>query len=287
MSTRYLRNSLAFLLFLQSAIILTGGGVRLTGSGLGCPTWPECTPGSYRPVEGQVEGDFHSWIEFGNRLLTFVLLLASIIAIVAVLKSGRKDLRTLVLLQLLGIFGQGVLGGITVLTNLNPIPVAGHFLLSIALVAAGITLYQQHDKKYSKVEQISLFARLHLLFAIAVMVLGTIVTGTGPHAGDVGSPRFDFEIQTIARIHADVVIIFLLITIAYYFFGKASHETKRLIRILGLLSIAQGILGFVQYFQGVPELLVAFHMLGSILVWFAAWRIWLSATRTSTPISLG
>ena len=275
------------MLFLQSAIILTGGGVRLTGSGLGCPTWPECTPGSYRPVEGQVEGDFHSWIEFGNRLLTFVLLLASIIAIVAVLKSGRKDLRTLVLLQLLGIFGQGVLGGITVLTNLNPIPVAGHFLLSIALVAAGITLYQQHDKKYSKVEQISLFARLHLLFAIAVMVLGTIVTGTGPHAGDVGSPRFDFEIQTIARIHADVVIIFLLITIAYYFFGKASHETKRLIRILGLLSIAQGILGFVQYFQGVPELLVAFHMLGSILVWFAAWRIWLSATRTSTPISLG
>jgi cytochrome c oxidase assembly protein subunit 15 len=216
-----------------------------------------------------------------------VLLLASIIAIVAVLKSGRKDLRTLVLLQLLGIFGQGVLGGITVLTNLNPIPVAGHFLLSIALVAAGITLYQQHDKKYSKVEKISLFARLHLLFAIAVMVLGTIVTGTGPHAGDVGSPRFDFKIQTIARIHADVVILFLLLTIAYYFFGKTSHETKRLIRILGLLSIAQGVLGFVQYFQGVPELLVAFHMLGSILVWFAAWRIWLSATRTSTPISLG
>ena len=287
MSTRYLRISLAFLLFLQSAIILTGGGVRLTGSGLGCPTWPECTPGSYRPVEGQVEGDFHSWIEFGNRLLTFVLLLASIIAIIAVLKSGRKDLRTLVLLQLLGIFGQGVLGGITVLTNLNPIPVAGHFLLSIALVAAGITLYQQHNKKFIKIEKISLFARIHLLFAIAVIVLGTIVTGTGPHAGDVGSPRFDFKIQTIARIHAEVVILFLLITIAYYFVGKPSSETKRLIRILGLLSIAQGILGYVQYFQGVPELLVALHMLGSILVWFAAWRIWLSATRTSTPISLG
>lgn len=287
MATRYLRFSLGLLLFIQSAIILTGGGVRLTGSGLGCPTWPECTPGSYRPVEGQVEGDFHSWIEFGNRLLTFVLLLASIIAIIAVLKSGRKDLRTLVLLQLLGIFGQGVLGGITVLTNLNPIPVAGHFLLSIALVAAGITLYQQHNKKFIKIEKISLFARIHLLFAIAVIVLGTIVTGTGPHAGDVGSPRFDFEIQTIARIHAEVVILFLLITIVYYFVGKPSSETKRLIRILGLLSIAQGILGYVQYFQGVPELLVALHMLGSILVWFAAWRIWLSATRTSTPITLG
>jgi len=287
MATRYLRFSLGLLLFIQSAIIVTGGGVRLTGSGLGCPTWPECTPGSYRPVVGQAEGEFHSWIEFGNRLLTFVLLLSSIIAIVAVLKSKRKDLRSLVLLQLLGILGQGVLGGITVLTNLNPIPVAGHFLLSIALIAAAITLYQQHDKKYTKIQKISLFARLHLLFAIAVMVLGTIVTGTGPHAGDVGSPRFDFKIQMIARIHADVVITFLLITIAYYFLGKLSNETKRLIRILGLLSIAQGILGFVQYFQGVPELLVAFHIIGSILVWIAAWRIWLSATRTSTPISLG
>lgn len=287
MSTRYLRFSLALLLFIQSAIIVTGGGVRLTGSGLGCPTWPECTAGSYRPVDGQIEGSFHSWIEFGNRLLTFVLLLSSIIAIVAVLKSKRKDLRTLVLLQLLGILGQGVLGGITVLTNLNPIPVAGHFLLSIALVAAGITLYQQHNKKYMKIPAISPFARLHLLFAIAVIVLGTIVTGTGPHAGDVESPRFDFKIQMITRIHADVVIIFLAITVAYYFFGKLSQETKRHIRILGLLSIAQGILGFVQYFQALPELLVAFHIVGSILVWFASWRIWLSATRTHTPISLG
>ena len=287
MATRYLRFSLGLLLFIQSAIIVTGGGVRLTGSGLGCPTWPECTPGSYRPVVGQAEGHLHSWIEFGNRLLTFVLLLSSIIAIVAVLKSKRKDLRTLVLLQLLGILGQGVLGGITVLTDLNPIPVAGHFLLSIALIAAGITLYQQHDKKYTKIPTISPFARLHLLFAIAVIVIGTIVTGTGPHAGDVESPRFDFNIELIARIHGDVVIVFLLITIAYYFLGKLSHETKRLIRILGLLSIAQGILGFVQYFQGVPALLVAFHIIGSILVWIAAWRIWLSATRTSTPISLG
>lgn len=287
MATRYLRFSLGLLLFIQSAIIVTGGGVRLTGSGLGCPTWPECTPGSYRPVVGQAEGHLHSWIEFGNRLLTFVLLLSSIIAIVAVLKSKRKDLRMLVLLQLLGILGQGVLGGITVLTDLNPIPVAGHFLLSIALIAAGITLYQQHDKKYTKIPTISPFARLHLLFAIAVIVIGTIVTGTGPHAGDVESPRFDFNIEFIARIHGDVVIVFLLITIAYYFLGKLSHETKRLIRILGLLSIAQGILGFVQYFQGVPALLVAFHIIGSILVWIAAWRIWLSATRTSTPISLG
>ena len=154
MATRYLRISLGVLLFLQSAIVVTGGGVRLTGSGLGCPTWPECTPGSYRPVVGQAEGHFHSWIEFGNRLLTFALVLAAIVAVVAVLKSGRKDLRTLVVLQLLGILGQGVLGGITVLTKLNPIPVAGHFLLSTALIAAATTLYYQHDRKYVKVPKI-------------------------------------------------------------------------------------------------------------------------------------
>ncbi len=287
MATRYLRPILGILLFFQSAIIVTGGGVRLTGSGLGCPTWPECTPGSYRPVAGQAEGHFHSWIEFGNRLLTFALILSAIVAIIAVLKSKRKDLRLLVVFQLLGILGQGVLGGITVLTKLNPIPVAGHFLLSIILMAAGITLYYQHDKKFTKISNIKPFARIHLLFATAVIVLGTMVTGTGPNAGDWQAPRFHFKIQKIAWLHADVVIIFLLISIAYYFLGNISHETKRLIRILGLLSVAQGAIGFIQYYQGVPALLVGIHLLGSTLVWIAAWRIWLSATRTSTPISIG
>jgi cytochrome c oxidase assembly protein subunit 15 len=287
MATRYLRLSLGVLLFLQSAIVVTGGGVRLTGSGLGCPTWPECTPGSYRPIVGQAEGHFHSWIEFGNRLLTFALMLAAIIAVVAVLKSGRKDLRALVLLQFLGILGQGVLGGITVLTKLNPIPVAGHFLLSIALIAAGTTLYYQHDKKFLKISSIKIVSRIHIIIATTIIVLGTMVTGTGPHAGDWQAPRFPFKIQTIARIHADAVIIFLILTVAYYFLGKLSEETKRLIRILGFISIAQGALGFVQYYQGVPPLLVGIHQLGSILVWIAAWRIWLSTSRLSTPISLG
>jgi len=287
MVTRYLRFSLGVLLFLQSAIVVTGGGVRLTGSGLGCPTWPECTPGSYRPIVGQAEGHFHSWIEFGNRLLTFALMLAAIIAVVAVLKSGRKDLRALVLLQFLGILGQGVLGGITVLTKLNPIPVAGHFLLSIALIAAGTTLYYQHDKKFLKISSIKIVSRIHIIIATSIIVLGTMVTGTGPHAGDWQAPRFPFKIQTIARIHADAVIIFVILTVAYYFLGKLSEETKRLIRILGFISIAQGALGFVQYYQGVPPLLVGIHQIGSILVWIAAWRIWLSTSRSSTPISLG
>jgi len=131
------------LLISQAAIVVTGGAVRLTGSGLGCPTWPECTPGSYFPVENQVEGTFHSWIEFGNRLLTFVLVIFALATLIAVLRSGRKDLRLLAAGQFLGIFGQGILGGITVLTDLNPITVAAHFLLSIVLIAAATSLHSR------------------------------------------------------------------------------------------------------------------------------------------------
>ena len=98
------------LLFLQSALVITGGAVRVTGSGLGCPTWPECTPGSYAPVPGQAEGQLHAWIEFGNRLLTFALLFAALATVIAIFRSGRRDLRFLGATQVLGILGQGVLG---------------------------------------------------------------------------------------------------------------------------------------------------------------------------------
>ena len=128
------------LLFLQCALIVTGGAVRLTGSGLGCPTWPECTPGSYTPTPQQVEGPLHAWIEFGNRLLTFALFFAALATIAYVLRLRRRELFLLSLFQLLGILGQGVLGGITVLTDLNPYAVASHFILSIFLIAGAALL---------------------------------------------------------------------------------------------------------------------------------------------------
>ena len=128
------------LLFLQCALIITGGAVRLTGSGLGCPTWPECTPGSYTPTPQQVEGPLHAWIEFGNRLLTFALFFAALATIAYVLRLRRRELFLLSLFQLLGILGQGVLGGITVLTDLNPYAVASHFILSIFLIAGAALL---------------------------------------------------------------------------------------------------------------------------------------------------
>mgnify|MGYP002654443367 FL=1 len=135
------------LLVFQTGIVLTGGIVRLTGSGLGCPTWPECTEGSYTPVEEQIEG-FKAWIEFGNRLLTFALVLACALAILTVLISKRKDLRLLVLGQFAGIFGQAVLGGITVLTDLHPATVAAHFVLSIILIAGAQSLLTKAKNEY-------------------------------------------------------------------------------------------------------------------------------------------
>ena len=279
---RTLSPASAFLLFSQSAIVVTGGTVRLTSSGLGCPTWPECVPGSYTPVPNQAEGQFHAWIEFGNRLLTFILVLSALITLIAVLKSGRRDLRALAVGQFLGIFAQGVLGGITVLTNLNPFAVASHYLLSTILIAAAVSLYTRRHlpfiKKFSH-RQSGLFSRWHVVVAFIVVVLGTILTGAGPHAGDVDAPRIDLRIQTAALMHGLAVILLLLLTITFYRADKTDTETKELLVKFFLISIAQGGIGFIQYLQGVPELLVAIHLVGAVLVWIGAWKIWLSVQR--------
>ena len=267
------------LLISQAAIVVTGGAVRLTGSGLGCPTWPECTPGSYFPVENQVEGVFHSWIEFGNRLLTFVLVLFALATVIAVVRSGRKDLRILAAGQFLGIFGQGVLGGITVLTNLNPLTVAAHFLLSIILIAGATSLYSRRKRASVKTQVsagLNRYSKFHILWAALVIALGTIVTAVGPHAGDRDVPRLDLKIQEITRMHSISVYVLILFSVAYYRRKDISALTKRRLRIFFGISLAQGVLGYIQYFLGVPELLVGLHILGSTLVWIAAWQIWLS-----------
>ena len=279
LASKVLAPATGLLLFLQSALVVTGGAVRLTGSGLGCPTWPECTPGSYTPVPHQAEPQLNVWIEFGNRLLTFVLVIASAAVIIAVLKSKRRDLRGLAIGQFLGIFGQGILGGITVLTDLNPIPVAGHLLLSIILIAGATSL---HSRRYAPavfVKAAPLTSKIsiaHVAISFLVIVLGTIVTGSGPHAGDAQAKRFDFDIRTVAWLHADVVIFLLGITFAFYVAQGTSAHTKRAIKVFAAIALAQGAIGYIQYFTGIPEILVAAHLLGATLVWIAAWRIRLS-----------
>ena len=267
------------LLFLQGVLIVTGGAVRLTGSGLGCPTWPECTPGSYIPVAHQAEPVLNVWIEFGNRLLGIILGFITLLVVIAVLKGKRKDLRILAFGQLLGVIAQGILGGITVRTDLHPSFVAPHFLLSIILIPGATSLYSRRHAPAVFVESSPLTKKIslaHITTAFFVIVLGTIVTGSGPHAGDAQAERLDFEIQTVSWIHADAVILLLGITFGFYVAQGTSTQTKKAIKIFAIIALAQGGIGYIQYFTGVPEILVAAHILGATLVWIAAWRIRLS-----------
>ena len=271
------------LLFLQSALVITGGAVRVTGSGLGCPTWPECTPGSYTPVPGQAEGQLHAWIEFGNRLLTFALFFAAVATLFAIFRAGRRDLRLLGATQILGILGQGVLGGITVLTNLTPLAVGSHLLLSILLIAAATSLHSRRHHPYVRTSsselRISRVSLAHTSLEFIAISIGTLVTGSGPHAGDVDAPRLNFAITTIARVHSASVWLLMAVSIFFLLRKNLNFETKRWLRVFVALAIGQGALGYIQYFLGVPEGLVVLHLLGSVLVWIAAWRVRLSVVR--------
>lgn len=284
-TSAYARQILApatgFLLFAQAAIVVTGGAVRLTGSGLGCPTWPECSPGSYTPKPYQVEEQVKVWIEFGNRLLTFVLVIAAIVVVLSVLNAGRRDLRGLALGQLLGIFGQGVLGGITVLTDLHPATVAAHLLLSIILIAAATSLRARRFEPVEKIESATLIkkiAQAHIVTSFIVIVLGSIVTGSGPHAGDAKAERFNLDLRTMAWLHADTVIVLFGITFGYFIVQGASPYTKRRLKIFTAFALSQGLIGYVQWFSDLPEILVGLHLVGAVLLWIASWRLWLSVT---------
>ena len=275
------------MVFTQSAIVFTGALVRITGSGLGCSTWPECTPGSYTPTPDQPEAPLHAWIEFGNRLLTFVLLINALALMFAILKSGKRELRKLGALQILGILAQGVLGGITVLTALNPATVAAHFLLSIILIAGALSLRQRaHGKSPIEITLIPLVTKLiwlHLLLTSLVLIAGTIVTGSGPHAGDSAAERFNLDSRTVAWIHADLVIallgvsIALLIAIRLGLAGQARQVLSGRIQIFLIVALVQGGIGYIQYFTKLPEALVAAHIIGSIAVWLSAWNLFISS----------
>ena len=273
---------LYLLLVFQTGIVLTGATVRITGSGLGCPTWPECTYGSYTPVAGQAEGAFHAWIEFGNRLLTFLLLFAAVAVVIYAIRKARRDLLWRALLQVLGIFGQGVIGGITVLTDLNPLAVASHFILSIFLIAGAVSIVARGRTTLISIRptelKVKVLARAQVLLTFVVIVIGTLVTGSGPHAGDLDAPRLNLDERAISWLHADAVIALLGVSLALLVLSEISPETKRRVKIFFAVTLVQGLIGYLQYVLGLPELLVIVHVLGSTLVWIASWRIWLSIT---------
>jgi cytochrome c oxidase assembly protein subunit 15 len=271
------------MVFTQSAIVITGGAVRITGSGLGCSTWPECTPGSYTPTSNQPELPLHAWIEFGNRLLTFILLINALVLFFLILKGKHRDIRLLGAVQIIGIFAQGLLGGITVLTGLSPLSVASHFLLSMILIAAALSLRQRIHRKTPTAISLSktsrIIARVLLALIILVLVLGTIVTGSGPHAGDTSAERFNLDSRTMAWLHADAVITLLGVTIALLIAVKLGEGAQvralwqKKVQYFFIISIAQGLIGYIQYFTGLPEIIVGAHLVGAVLVWIAAWNL--------------
>ena len=278
-------------------IVVTGGAVRLTGSGLGCPTWPRCTTASFVATP-ELAG--HGVIEFGNRLLTFVLTAVAVATVVAVWRSARRDLRRLALLTFLGIPAQALLGGITVLTGLNPWTVAAHFLLSMVLVALATVLWLR--SREPGVDQPLVRRPLALLtvgiaaVTAAVLVLGTVVTGSGPHSGDLddaGVPtgdRIGFDPETVGQLHADVVFLLVGLTIALLVALSATDAPGRLRRAardLLVVQLVQGLVGFVQYFSDLPIALVLVHMLGAVLIAaYTARLVWaVRGPATDLPVS--
>lgn len=259
-------------LITQSGIIVTGAVVRLTGSGLGCPTWPNCAPGSLVPVASQVEG-FHKYIEFGNRLLTFVVLIASIAVLIIAIISKNKKIILWSVLPLIGTLLQAVFGGITVLTGLNPFTVMFHFLLSIVLVAISTIIYRFWSKSNPIKIQSKLirnYIKFFTLIGFAVITLGTITTGSGPHSGDEIAARFNIDTRTIAWIHADSVLLFIGLLIGLILLVRTNNTYKSLSKSLNslfILCIIQGFIGYTQWFTNLPWILVGFHVLGSVLIW--------------------
>ncbi len=288
----------------QTGIVVTGGLVRLTGSGLGCPTWPRCTPGSYVPVAQQPQS-FHKYIEFGNRSLTSVLGILAIASIISVLiwnsrnkKAGGVSRPAIVLLAavpLIGTVVQAILGGITVLTGLNPATVSIHFLLSAILIGACVLLVTRSGENGDQPVTVLVkpvirnLGRVLIVVAFIVLTLGTVVTGTGPHSGDANADsRFPFDPRSVSWLHADLVLLFVGLSIGMLVAliatnGPVISRTRAWILIAVIL--VQGAIGYTQYFTGLPWLEVAFHLLGACLVWIAVTFLYLSLRRRGAPVT--
>ena len=275
--SRWLAPILLADLVAQVAIVVTGGLVRVTGSGLGCPTWPECVDGSITPTVEQAEG-FHKYIEFGNRTLTGVLALLALAAVLAVWRwAPRPAMKVAAVAVLVGVLVQAVLGGATVLLGLHPATVAAHFLVSAALIAAAAYLWFARGESASLAvplvpTMVTRLAWVSCGVAAAVLLLGTVVTGTGPHSGDADEPaRFGFDARTVSWLHADVVMLFLGLVVATWLAARLTaldgvRGPGRAWLVVLLVSLAQGLIGYVQYFTDLPEALVVAHMLGASLL---------------------
>jgi cytochrome c oxidase assembly protein subunit 15 len=295
-NNRVLRGLAIAAVLTQGGIGVTGSVVRVTGSGLGCPNWPQCAQGSLVPVEHPELGQLHQWIEFGNRMLTGVVSAVAVLCLIAfwLAKPRRSRPLWLCVVLLAGVGVQAVLGGIVVLTGLMWWLVALHFLASAALVWVAVLLVRavgegdEPARPQGNDGVLWLIAAMSGVLAVLI-VAGTLVTGAGPHAGDATTPRLNLSVESLAHLHAALLFVFLGMTTGLGFmlhFGGRPASLWRRYVVLVAAVLAQGAIGMIQFWTGVPAVLVSIHVFGAMLVVVATASVWCAARdRGPAPIA--
>ncbi|BBZ14067.1 COX15/CtaA family protein [Mycobacterium branderi] len=296
-SVRAQRAIAALVILSQGGIAVTGAIVRVTASGLGCPTWPQCFPGSFTPVAVAEVPRIHQAVEFGNRMVTFAVVIAAALAVLAVTRARRRtEVQVYAWLMPASTVAQAVIGGITVLTGLLWWTVAIHLLASMTMVWLAVLLYVKIGEPDNGVVSQTVVRPLRgltLLSAItlaAVLVTGTLVTAAGPHAGDTSPtrivPRLKVEITTLVHMHSSLLVAYLALLIGLGFGLLAVHAPRAVLLRLGVLVLlvcGQGLIGTVQFFTGVPPALVAVHVAGAALCTAATAALWASMRERTQP----
>jgi len=261
------------------AIVVTGGLVRVTSSGLGCSTWPQCEPGSYVP---HPDAGIHAYIEFGNRLLTFVLVIVAIGTLLAAWRARdaagapRPLVRGLAIANIAGIVAQAVIGGISVLVQLNPWVVGAHLLPSIALIVACVLLvHEAYGRRPVPVgPSVRRVVRALVFFGVVAMLLGVVVTGAGPNSGAGGAARNGLDLLATARVHSLTVWVVVALTIGLAIANRANPAARSAVAMLLGVELFQGAVGYAQYFLALPPWLVTLHMVGTALFTATLANLW-------------
>lgn len=289
---------IAFLVILsQGGIAVTGAIVRVTASGLGCPTWPQCFPGSFTPVPHAEVAVVHQVVEFGNRMITFLVVLTAVAAVLAVTRARRRrEVLIYAWLMPASTVVQAIIGGITVRTGLLWWTVAIHLLASMTMVWLSVLLYVKVGEADSGIPTARVVKPLRQLTALsavilaAILVTGTLVTGAGPHAGDKSLdrvvPRLQVEITTLVHAHSSLLVAYLSMIIALGFALTAVHAVRPIMIRLGVLLVlvcGQGLVGIVQFYTGVPAALVAVHVAGAAACTAATAALWASMRERAEP----